>query len=119
MILNELFMEIWNVTNDIFNIIKTDTIKDVSVKCSLIYKGTKYKWRDGMELKFTYKDISFYCSYTDYYNDTNDYNKKNILTNIDYTLFNLKGIKEKELLSFLKFKLRMVKIEKLLFENNI
>ena len=114
MILNDLYVEIWEITNKICNQCKGDIIKDISVKRLLIYKGNKYKWRDGKEMHFSYNDIKFSCSYIDYYNDTNDYSKKKLLTNTVYSVYNIKGIKKEELIPFLKSKLRVIKIEKML-----
>ncbi len=108
---------VWDMILQIFNNCKGKTIKGITVKKSLIHKGGKYKWQDGIALHFSYEKISFTCSFVDYYEDTNDYKQKNLITFSEYSLFKLEGIKKHDVLSLLKAKSRIIKIEKLLNED--
>jgi disulfide oxidoreductase YuzD len=110
--------QVWDMILQIFNNCKGKTIKGISVKKSLIHSGGKYKWQDGMALHFSFEDKSFSCTYVDYFEDTNDYKQKSLITNTEYSINKLTNIKRDEVLPLLKSKSRIIKIEKLLKENS-
>lgn len=112
-------IEVWDMINNISNICKHKIIKGIGVKRQLIHGGSKYKWKDGVDLHFTFENISFTASFIEHYEDPNDYQTKNLIVETEYNIIKLNNIKKEEVLNFLKYKLRVVKIEKLLTENNI
>ena len=108
--------EIWRIINLISIFCKKKIVKNISVKRKLIYEGNKVKWRDGSELFFVFNNVSFSVSYLTFYNDSDDfmYRNKSIIEKVEIKINNIKNIKKEDILSLLKFKLRVVKIEKFL-----
>ena len=117
--MKDIDLQVWNILNDMFHISKGNIIKKILVKKKLIFSGGKYKWQNGVEYSFKYEDITFTCSMIDYYEDPNDYKQKNIIVETIHFLSKIDGIDKEEIITFLKYKLRMLKIEKFLKKNNI
>ncbi len=111
-------IQIWDTLNEICNNCKGKPIKGILVKRKLIHKGGKYKWQNGQELYFSFEDILFTASRVEYYEDSNDYKQKNIIVSVIHAVYDFKNIEKPDILKFLKFKSRVVKINKFLKENN-
>ncbi len=110
-------IEIYEILEEMCNSSKGNTIKGITVKRSLLHKGSKYKWQDGVEFHFKFEnEISFICNHIEYYEDTNDYKQKDLIVSSEYSIFKIKGIEKDKILQFLKYKLRVIRIEKLLNE---
>ena len=110
-------IQVWDITYDILNNCKGKTIKGISVKKHLIHTGGKYRWQSGSSLHFIFDKISFTTSFIEHYEDTNDYKCKNLITESVYNVYNIIGIDKENLITFLKSKLRVIKIEKILNDN--
>lgn len=107
-------IEIYNLVNKISIISKDKLIKNILTKRKLIHTGGKYKWTTGTEILFKYKDISFSSLYLEYFNDTNDFRDLSDKIVKNWKLERIKGIEKIEIISFLKSKLRAVKINSLI-----
>lgn len=112
--LKKIEIDIFEITNTIFKILKGKNIKGISIKKKFNNTGNKHKWKDSEEMDFYFENISFSVGVIKYYEDPDDFNKRNILVYTNYYLKNIKKIKEENILNFLKGKLRVVKIEKVL-----
>lgn len=113
------YKELFDMASEIANYCRNKKIEGISTKKKLTNTGGKYKWSDGKEIKFICNDgIEFNCGITSYYEDTNTYNKADLLTE---TIYYFKMVSKDtdmdtfiEKFAYLKGKLRKMRIHKLL-----
>ena len=114
----DLEIQVFDLTNNICNLLKGKKIKGIEIKRVFIHNGNKYKWKDGQNLYFIYGDVTFTSSFLEYFEDTDDYRQKSLIVDTEYAIKNIKGVEKEKLLTFLKAKLRVIKIDKFLKENS-
>ncbi len=110
----EIYSDIWDVASKISVQIKNKIVKGIHTKRILKHEGGKYKWRTGEEITFTGGAVFFKCGFWKYYEDSNDYEEKNLLVETKHYVSDLEGVDKKDLLDYLRGKLRVVKIEMLI-----
>jgi hypothetical protein len=115
--MKDIDIQVWEILQDMFIISRGNNIKSILVKKKLIFSGGKYKWEDGIEYTLLFEDVIIPCSKVDYYEDTNDYKQKNIIVETVYGIGKIQGIEVKDIITFLKYKLRVLKIQKFLYKN--
>ncbi len=109
--------EIFNLLEKIYNITEGLVFNEIKIKKSLIHEGGKYKWISGIGYTFIHNKITFTVSLLDYYEDTNDFKKKDLIVKSEYNITKVENITKEEMLKYLKNKFRIVKIKKFLIDN--
>jgi hypothetical protein len=109
--------EIYDLLEKMFNITDELPFNEIKIKKFLIHKGGKYKWMSGDGYTFIHDNITFTVSLIDYYEDTNDFKKKDLIVKSEYTTSKIENIKKDDIPKYLNSKFRVIKIKKFLFEN--